>query len=326
MAELQAKKQDLIYFQLEPIEHPNFKYPTMDAPRIAMAFYPKDLRDKGRDFTNTLVSEHTVLQYYDDLVRDSVYFFHNQSYIFYQNFTSNLDVNMASMNLKGLMVYGIQFVKEKFLVVYGDRNETDKGLGVYPCTLIKYYTQELKKNDKSHLFDELHKCVQEHSTEENPQEYARRCFDLDLRDTKYINTYRLPNDLSLVLEVNVTRSENDQKQNWLVAYRWDEDLQRLSNLVETPLDIALEDKPLKTHARYDSSDFFIHIIEQPTNPAPKLISKNESDRDIDKTWLEMRSKHLSKQRALRFLGLLPFDEDIVEGATSVNLNDGLRHL
>lgn len=140
MTELQEKKQDLIYFQLEPIEHPNFKYPTMDVPRIAMAYYPKELRDKGRDFTNTLISEHTVLQYYDDLVRDSVYFFHNQSYIFYQNFTSNLDVNMASMNLKGLMIYGLQFVKEKFLVVYGDRDESDKGLGIYPCTLIKYYT------------------------------------------------------------------------------------------------------------------------------------------------------------------------------------------
>jgi hypothetical protein len=61
MDELQEKKQDLIYFQLEPIEYQNFKYPTMDAPRIAMALYPKPLRDKGRDFTNTLISEHTVL-------------------------------------------------------------------------------------------------------------------------------------------------------------------------------------------------------------------------------------------------------------------------
>ena len=207
MAELQEKKQDLIYFQLEPIEHPNFKYPTMTAPRIAMAYYPKPLRDKGRDFTNTLISEHTVL--------------HNQSYIFYQNFTSNLDVNIASMNLRGLNIYGLQFVKEKFLVVYGERNESEK---LYSYTLIKYYTHEQKKNDKNHLFDELHKCVEENSSDAAPREYSTKCFDLELKDTKYINTYRLPNDLSLVLEVNTTRSENGQTQSMLVAYRWDEDL------------------------------------------------------------------------------------------------------
>lgn len=97
--------------------------------------------------------------------------------------------------------------------------------------------------------------------------------------------------------MNVTRNENGQKQNWLVAYRWDEELQRLTNLVETALDVTLEDKQLKTHVRYDSSDFFIHIIEQPANPVPKLglnTLNEKRNNDIDKAWLEMRSKHLSK--------------------------------
>lgn len=107
-----------------------------------MALYPPELRNLGSEITNTLLSEHVVLRYYDDLVMDSVYFFHNQSFVWYQNFTSNLNVNMQPINFVDLRIYGLEFVKEKFLVIYGELRPMSTSVQLRPYTLIKYYTSE----------------------------------------------------------------------------------------------------------------------------------------------------------------------------------------
>jgi hypothetical protein len=64
-----------------------------------MAHYPKPLRDGGPDVANYLFSQSLFLDYYDQLSQDSVFFFHNYTYVFYQNFTSSLEVNGVYMNI-----------------------------------------------------------------------------------------------------------------------------------------------------------------------------------------------------------------------------------
>lgn len=79
---------------------------------------------------------------------------------------------MVSINFKDLMIYGLQFVKEKFLVIYGEINKILPGPApiteVVPYTLIKYYTHEQKKNYNVHIFDGLHSCVRENTKIDNP--------------------------------------------------------------------------------------------------------------------------------------------------------------
>lgn len=106
---------------------------------------------------------------------------------------------------------------------------------------------------------------------------------MNLPDTKYINVYRLPNDLSLVLEVNNTLDvPGREKISSLIAYRWDETLGRLQILVETDLNVKLNGSTYKTHQRFDSSDFFIHIIEQPVSkPQSERLDSLTAARSVD---------------------------------------------
>jgi hypothetical protein len=49
---------------------------------------------------------------------------------------------MESINLVDLMVYGLQFIKEKFLVIYGEIKHLIIPGKLTPYTLIKYYRSD----------------------------------------------------------------------------------------------------------------------------------------------------------------------------------------
>jgi hypothetical protein len=123
-----------------------------------MAHVPPALRDMpDSDMNiNQMVSQSILLDYYDDLTRDSVFNIHNYSYIFYRNYTSSLDVNGVYIDMKRFHIKDIKFLKERFFLVQGQFKRGDKTI---PTTLIKYISPAEKAKTNQHILTNLHNCI-----------------------------------------------------------------------------------------------------------------------------------------------------------------------
>lgn len=60
------KKQDIIYFQFDPIIHPGFREKTLPSTYLMMAHYPPELREKDSAFANSLFSTNLILLHYNE--------------------------------------------------------------------------------------------------------------------------------------------------------------------------------------------------------------------------------------------------------------------
>lgn len=300
-------KQDLVYFQFHNIEHSSFRYKTIKTVQLMMGHFPKALRNYlSPSDINGLLSLPVLLDYYDNLIQDTVFYYHTHSYIYYQNFTSSLEVNGVYIELKQFSIKGIYFLKERFFIVQGDQitftGGKDKTVKKIPYTLIRYLGSKDKERTDYHILTNLHNCILKNSktNSSDPEffNYMTNCFDTKRKYSKYINNYRLPNDLSIVLELNEKRESKGEAKQMLVALRWDERAHTFQVLVDTSLDNGLDNSKMeKTSQRFDSMQYFVHIVEE-TLPNKVQLSKGrlleqENSGSVVSRWYKHRNRFLS---------------------------------
>ena len=308
------KKQDIIYFQFDPIIHPGFREKTLPSTYLMMAHYPTELREKDSAFANSLFSTNLILLHYNEFQKDCVTYLSDQSYIFYQNFTNTVDINGVSINMKFFKIKDIQFEKETFLIISGEFNQGIlQGEAMNPVwtptTLIRYVTNEEKFNKNQHIFTKFHDCVNNTLVKfPNSYKYMEQCFDTNVNFSKYLNNYKLSLDMSMVIELNKTEIVNGSKIQKLQAFRWDEKTRSFQVLVDIPLEDGVEGNKNNVYARFDSMQYFVHLVEKDYQETPKSYSSDgrllHSPECPEQQWLRHRSRVKRTQQARRLFGLM----------------------
>lgn len=263
------KDLDYIYFGIDQMENEAFQGKTIKKAEFMMVKVDDDFRKKLDDkkFKKELDIRVIFLDFYDELYADLVYYFKGLRYVYYRNFESRVQKFSTSILDFGFgyEIDQVQLKIEKFLKISGTLQESkDKRKKFVYLFFLK--KQDLKK--KQHFLDSLKTCMDGYGKSveklkvngKNLNQILKAgirkkyCFTYYIvgSQVEYLNNYRLPGDLSFILEFKVKRGRFFE----LMVIKWNEKSKKFENF-QTKVNF---EKRYLVNSRYDCQDYFVSLV------------------------------------------------------------------
>ena len=211
---------DWMYFQLGKIRGGS-DIQTLDSPKVTMLPVPAKLRMRDDEDLKSLKLEAKVLNYYDDLLHDSIFFFIGDRYLFFQDISTVLITYSETIDLSPVFqLTDVSLYNKDLLVVSGMLDVSFKSAQrdwrVY--SLVWGLDRSTKLNGTRHILSNLYKCLKKSKN----VRIARidECFLVRI-EGKLLDDHRLDGDMSLILDFKSKAKVGGKEVQAVNTYRWD---------------------------------------------------------------------------------------------------------